>query len=280
MIVSAMNVNYDQPCALLQFTPAIFSAATSRPAAITAPPSCAWTAPAGASWIHVNSASSGQEDGPAMSPCHAAPTARRQSTPIVQTGGVLSILSVSPGFGSGNAGRFTFQLRDETGCGGIGGLLVDSGNALDCTLEAKKLSGIDLLDDTGEWLGPIPMGAGGQTPSSAIRAVSPSGSFAGLRHQLQPALPMSFWAAFGGDRRITREGWSSSGADTGTGTVSALPVPGSGARDGNPGGITNVTSVQLVMKGAPGGLVSALDPTQDGRAGVLDVRPISNAALG
>jgi hypothetical protein len=203
--------------------------------AITAPPSCAWTASTGATWVHLNGVASGQGNGTVPFAIDANPgaiqrngylTVQRQSTPMVQEGLVMSILSVSPGFGSGMASQFTFQLRDESGFQDISGLSVSFVNSPDCTVEVTKSNGIELLGDAGSWLGPIPPGAPGQALSNAICSVSSLGSsFSGSGNQLQAVLQMSFSAAFTGAHRITGESWSASGADTGAVPLGTWIVP-------------------------------------------------------
>ena len=216
-------------------------------------------------------------------------TVARQSTPVVQTGGILSILSVSPGFGAGAAGQFTFQLSDQNGYGDIAGLLVDFTNSPDCMVEATKAAGIALMGDTGVWLGPIPMGVPGQTLSNSICSVSSGSSFTGSGGQLQATLQMKFSAAFAGSHRITAEAWASAGVDTGTvplGTwsVPALSVAASGFSpcDVNQDGSMNVGDVQFVINPALGvsASLSALDLNQDGVVNVVDVQTVINAVLG
>jgi M6 family metalloprotease-like protein len=294
-----VNVNYDRPCASLQFASTVFSAlANNGSVAITAPPSCVWTASTGAGWIHLSGATSGQGNGTvafAVDPNSTAVqrnsylTVARQSTPVVQTGGVLSILSVSPGFGAGAAGQFTFQLSDQNGYGDIAGLLVDFTNSPDCMVEATKAAGIALMGDTGVWLGPIPMGVPGQTLSNSICSVSSGSSFTGSGGQLQATLQMKFSAAFAGSHRITAEAWASAGVDTGTvplGTwsVPALSVAASGFSpcDVNQDGSMNVGDVQFVINPALGvsASLSALDLNQDGVVNVVDVQTVINAVLG
>jgi M6 family metalloprotease-like protein len=244
----AVRVNYDPPCASLEFSSTVFPAtATTGYVTVSAPASCAWSASAGAGWIHLYGVTSGQGNGTVPFAVDAnsgaiqrtgAITVQRQSTTVVQTGGTLSILNVSPGFGSGAAGRFTFQLRDENGYSDLSGLAVTFTNSPDCVVEVTKSNGVillGLLGDTGLWLGPMPPGAPGQTLSNTLCSVSSSGSsFTGSGNQVQVTLQMNFSAAFAGAHRIMGESWSPSGADTGavplgTWIVPALTVSGPGS---------------------------------------------------
>jgi uncharacterized protein (TIGR03437 family) len=88
-------------------------------------------------------------------------------------------------------------------------------------------AGVELISDSGSWLGPISLGVPGQTLSNSICSVSSSGSsFTGSGNQLQVTLQMNFFAAFAGAHRITGESWSNaSGAGTGQVPLGTWVVP-------------------------------------------------------
>ena len=121
----SMTVNYDQPCATLNLSPAVFpSSGGFGSIAVSASPGCSWTASTAADWIALTGATIGQGDG--LVSFTVAPvstslqrngyiTVQRQSVPIVQTGTGASVLSATPASGHGNSGRFRFEFSDERG---------------------------------------------------------------------------------------------------------------------------------------------------------------------
>ena len=290
-----VNVSYDRPCASLQFPSMAFSAAAGNGSVVvTAPPSCGWTASTAASWIHLSGATSGQGSGTVTFSVDANSSdsqrngylsIARQSKPVVQSGTVLSILGVSPGNGYGSAGQFTFQLLDQNGSGDVAGLAVTFAGSRNCTVQATKSSGIMLLDGSGGWLGPIPLGIPGQTIANSICSVSSGSSLAGSGNQLQATLQMTFSAAFAGAHRITGEAWTSGAVDSGTvplgtWTVPATPAAGLSPCDVNQDGSIDVSDVQLAMNATLGVSPPAFDLNNDGMVTLADVQIIVNAIRG
>lgn len=290
-----MSVSYDRSCATLQFASTVFSAgAGSGSVTVAAPPSCAWTASTAATWIHLSGGASGQGSGTVAFTVDANDSATRrtsyltvarQSTPVVQTGGVLSILSVSPGVGAGSSGQFTFELLDQGGYGDISGLLATFTGAENCTVEATQSSGIVLLGDTGDWLGPIPWGSPGQALSNSVCAVTSGSSFTGSGSRLQTTFQMTFSAQFAGSHRITGEAWNSGGVDTGTvplgtWTVPAVPAAGISPCDVNQDGNTDASDVQLAVNAALGASPPTFDLSKDGFVNVVDLQIVMAAVQG
>jgi M6 family metalloprotease-like protein len=255
----SVKVNYDSPCAALQFSSTAFLAATNSGwVTVTAPPTCSWTASTGAGWIHLNGLTAGAGNGTVTFAVDANSgaaqrngyiTVQRQSTPVVQAGAAISVLSVSPSFGSGATGQFAFQLRDEDGYGDIDRLVVEFQGSPECQVYVYSTQ-VDLIGDAGSGLGPISLGAPGQTLSNSVCSVSSSGSsFTGSGNQLQVTLQMNFFAAFSGAHRITGEAWTAGGVDTGQAPLGTWVVPAA-----QPPGVTiaaNAVGAPFTLDGGP-----------------------------
>jgi len=223
----SVSVSYDTPCAALQLSSTAFSAAAgSGSIAVSAPSSCSWTASTGASWIHLTGVTSGQGNGtvPFAVDANSAAAQRngyiavgRQSTPIVQTGSNgISVLSVTPSFGSGDTGQFTFQVLDENGYADVTEVWAAFEGGTGCSVQVSNYNQI-LLTGAG---GSIPLGAPGQTLSNSNCSVSSTGSsYTGSNNLLQVTVQMSFFAAFAGAHRITGQAQNVAGTGLAGGTV-------------------------------------------------------------
>ena len=201
---------------------------------VTAPAGCSWAASTAATWLHLTGVISGAGNGVVPFTVDANSgaaqrsgyiTVQRQSTSVVQAGTVLSILTVSPSYGSGATGQFTFQLRDANGYTDLGSMWVRFLGPVPCWLEVTKTR-ISLLDDTGSWAGPILFSVPGQTLSNSVCSVSSTGSsFSGSGTQMQITLQLNFFAAFGGAHRISAEAWTLTNTDTGSVPLGTWTVP-------------------------------------------------------
>ena len=118
----SVTVNYDQPCAELEFSSTSFPAfGGSGSITVTAPPSCAWTASTKASWVVFSGVPSGQGNGTVNFTVGANDgsdqrssyvTVGRQSTTVLQNGAESPSLAVSPSYGTGASAQFTLDIHD------------------------------------------------------------------------------------------------------------------------------------------------------------------------
>ena len=232
-----MAVNYDQPCASLLISSTSFAAAGDSGAiTVTAPGTCAWTASTGTSWIALNGATSGHGNGTVSFVVAAntgakqrngSITVQRQSTGIVQKGSGISVLSVTPAWGMGNTGQFTFQLYDAAGYKDVTYTVITFSGSPACYLEVYPSSNqIYLSADDGSLLGPIHGNTAGGVESNNECSVSSSGSsISGSGNQLQITLQLNFFAAFGGAHRITAYASNSAVISLGTWVVPTVQQP-------------------------------------------------------
>jgi M6 family metalloprotease-like protein len=259
----SMTVNYDQPCATLNLSSAVFpSIGGSGSIAVAASPTCSWTASTAADWITLTGSTSGQGDGvvtftvPPVSTSlqrNGYITVQRQSVSIVQTGTGASVLSATPASGHGNSGRFTFEFSDERGYSGISSVHIhfsDNGNYFngsslpECEIKVSPASGAVWVqnDAASLELGPMYLATPGQSISNSQCTVySTGGSMSGAGNRLTITLQVAFAGSFTGTHRITGEAASSAG-DTdpiplGIWTVATSPsrsLPPRGARAPGP----------------------------------------------
>ena len=118
----SVTVNYDQPCAEIEYSSTSFPAfGGSGSITVTAPPSCAWTASTKASWIVFSGVPSGQGNGTVSFTVGANDgsdqrssyiTVGRQSTNFLQNGAESPSLNLSPGYGTGASAQFALDLHD------------------------------------------------------------------------------------------------------------------------------------------------------------------------
>jgi hypothetical protein len=259
----SMTVNYEQPCATLHLSSAVFpSIGGSGSIAVSAASTCSWTASTAADWIALTGPALGQGDGIVsftVSPISASlqrngyVTVQRQSVPIVQTGSGASVLSVRPASGHGDSGRFTFELSDEHGNADISSVSIhfsDNGNSFngsslpECEIKVSPADGAVWVENDAAslQLGPIFAGTAGQSISNSQCTVSSTGSSVSRAgNGLTITLQVAFSASFSGTHRITGEAASGAG-DTdpiplGIWTVAASPsrsLPPRGVRAPGP----------------------------------------------
>lgn len=232
-----VSVSYDQPCASLQYSATTFAAAGgSGTITVSAPGTCAWTASSASSWISFPGSKSGSGNG-TVSFSVAANTGanqlqgyiavQRQSTRIIQKGTTWSVLSVSPSFGTGATGQFTFAFDDVNGYSDIPYLSVSFSGSPTCEIYVYPRSGqLYLVDDSGSWLAPITIGTPGATASNSVCSIATSGSsIAGSGNQLLVTLQVNFFTAFGGAHRIEATVGSSPAVPVGTWIVPSTQQP-------------------------------------------------------
>jgi M6 family metalloprotease-like protein/uncharacterized repeat protein (TIGR01451 family) len=232
-----MNVNYDQACATLLISSNMMNAGGgSGTITVTAPGTCSWAASTGATWITLNGATYGQGNGTVsfvvaansgVNQRNGFITVQRQSLQIVQLGGGISVLSVSPVSGSGATGQFTFQFSDAAGYADIAAAQIEFLGWPDCYLAVYPSSNaIYLVASNGSYSGPINPNNAGSSLSNSLCSVSSSGSsISGSGNQLQITLQMSFFAAFGGAHRIVAWAWNNSSMTTATIPLGTWGVP-------------------------------------------------------
>ncbi len=229
----SVSVQYDEPCANLQVSKAIFDPSGGTGAiTVVAGANCSWNASTAASWITLTGAASGMGNGtvPFTITANSASlqrnsyiTVQRQSIPIVQSGSGLSILSVTPDSGSGNAGQFVFQLSDGAGYRNISyanlyfsdmGADYNGDSVPECQVQAWPSGYLYLHNDSSnQWLGPIYFGAAGQSISNSQCTVYSSGSsITGSGDQLTITLQVFFALSFVGTHRITGEAFNNQSA--------------------------------------------------------------------
>jgi len=252
----SVTVDYDQPCATLQFSSTSFPASGGiGSVSVAAPSSCVWAASTHASWISFTGPVSGQGNGTIRFAVAANKgsqqqnsyiTVQRQSTAIVEVGTGLSVLSVSPIFGSGASGQFTFEFSDSNGYSDVTGatLTFETGGAgaspssnnsapsgatgagvspKTCQISVNPASNtLSLLNDAGTgYLGPLSLNATGNSLSNSTCSVFSTGSsITGSGNNLQIIIPVAFSSEFLGGHRIVA---SASGRIAST-TVAATPL--------------------------------------------------------
>ncbi len=228
----SMTVRYDQPCATLQASQTVFDPLGGTGIiTVGAGANCSWNASAAANWITLTGATSGNGNGAvafSIAPNGAAlqrnstVTVQRQGVAIVQSGTGLSVLSVTPHLGAGNAGQFVFQLRDGAGYRDISyadlyfsdiGANYNSGGVPECVAAALGAGYLYLQNDAGDqWLAPLNLSIGGQSVSNSQCTIYSTGSsITGSGDLLTITLNVSFSLSFAGTHRITGEAFNGSG---------------------------------------------------------------------
>jgi hypothetical protein len=215
----SLTVNYDQPCATIVPSATIVGPlGGSVMITVSASRGCAWTASASASWISFTGPTSGQGNGAvavSISPNSAGQrngylTLQRQSIPIIQEGIALSVLSVSPNRGAGNAGQFVFQVKDSLGYQHISVVeagLSDVGLGLvsrDCEIEVFQSGtfSLTLFDDAAAQALPLSLGTPGSSVSNGQCTLYSTGSsIVGNGNMLTLTLQLSFSTTFTGTHR-------------------------------------------------------------------------------
>ena len=227
-----MTVDYDQPCATLALSSTVFpSIGGSGSIAVSAPPTCSWTASTGTDWIALTGTISGQGDGVVdfiVSPVSTFGqrsgfiTVQRQSSRIVQTGTGASVISATPVSGRGSSGQFTFEFPHEEGYSALSVLLAEFsdhsgpfyGGPPDCKIEVDLPIDQILLWDgpAGQWIGPISLSAQGQSLSNAACTVYSTGSsVSGTGNRLTLTLQVRFSPSFAGTHRVAGSAYGSGG---------------------------------------------------------------------
>lgn len=209
-----ITVNYDTPCAALQFSGTTFPAAGGTGTIqVTAPGNCAWSASTGTSWITFQGAASGSGNGTigfAVAPNSNAQmqsgciTVQRQSTRIVVGGTPMTVLSASPSFGAGASGQFEFLVEHGDDPANTLEVLVTFSGSPDCELLIGPNGGGNNSIVAVQGQAPINLSTPGAVVSNSMCSVSSSGSsITANGNQLWIRLQMNFFAAFAGAHRIS-----------------------------------------------------------------------------
>jgi M6 family metalloprotease-like protein len=208
----SVTVNYDQPCAAIQFSSTSFpSSGGSGSIAVTAPPSCAWTALTNVSWIVFNGVPSGQGNGTVSFTMGANGgsgqrstyiTVGRQSTSVVQSGAILPSLTVSPSYGTGTSAQFTLHVDDPAGFTDVLSVFLLLPSA--CTIDVQLGSTPTLiLQSDGPHSQSIPLSDPTATLSNGACTVSSAGtSFKGSGNQLNVSVQVTFSPAHAGPQAV------------------------------------------------------------------------------
>ena len=231
-----VTVNYDTPCATLLYSATSFQASGGAgTVTVTAPSGCAWTASTSAPWITFTGQTTGNGNGVVAFSLSANGnsnqqngyiTIQRQSTGIVQMGTAMTVLSVSPVYGSGDSGQFTLLVSDTNGHSDMSWGYVTFVGSPACRIQVYLPGGyLYLLSESGSQLGPLYLSSPGSTLSNSECSVAASGSsISGSGNQLQLKLQMSFFAAFAGAHRVTAS-VSNGARSTGTMALGTWVVP-------------------------------------------------------
>ncbi len=233
-----VSVSYDQPCASLQYSATAFPAAGgSGTITVSAPANCTWSASTASSWISFPNATSGSGHGTVPFSVAANSgadqqngyiTVQRQSTRIIERG-TKSVLSVSPSFGTGATGQFTFAFDDVNGYQDISSLSVNFSGSPSCYVYVYPSSGQLYLsgDPGGSSPPPVTIGTPGSTASNSSCSISSSGgSIAGSGNQLLFTVEVNFFASFAGAHRIEAEAGGSPTVPLGTWIVPSVQQAG------------------------------------------------------
>jgi len=138
---------------------------------------------------------------------------QRQSLPVVEAGTTVSVLSVDPSSGSGDAARFTFLVDDEAGYENVAGAFFTFSDipvlntpprcdiGIDVALNQVSLFGF--IGGSFEYVGDFQFGSAGSKLSSDQCTVYSDGStMSGAGNQLTIALQVGFAPSFAGRHRI------------------------------------------------------------------------------
>jgi hypothetical protein len=209
-----VTVNYDPPCAGLQFSATSFPAhGGSGTVTVTAPSSCNWTASTNAGWISFASGTPGNGNGSVQ--FTVAPNGggnqqngyiyvQRQATRIIEYGTARTVVGVSPVYGTGDSGQFTFQFDDASGYQNLTWAYISfgiSGCKLQVYLPGKYLY---VMVDSGQLVGPLNLTTPGGNLSNSDCSVASSGSSVnGSGTGVQLTLQTSFFSSFAGAKRVS-----------------------------------------------------------------------------
>jgi len=228
-----VSITYSPPCATLNPTSHNHGAgAETGTFAITAPPTCSWTATSDASWITITGGQSGTGSGTVSYAVSANTIPTLIGTPTVRTGSILagfhtftviqastltdqppSLDWVSPNSGSGNSQTFTFSASDPRGAANLGLIEVDfvrfGSNRFICqvtyvinsftegngaSVSAGSLS--FLTDDQKTFTGPYTVGVSNVALQNSQCGVDLSGvTVTTSGNSVQMAFPMVFFGA-------------------------------------------------------------------------------------
>jgi hypothetical protein len=219
----SMTVDYDKPCATLALSFTVFpSMGGSGSIAVSAPPTCSWTASTAADWIALTGTTSGQGDGVVNFTVSLSSTVgqrggyitvQRQSSRIVQTGTGASVISATPVSGRGSSGQFRFEFSHEEGYSALKELLVEFsddsgviyGGLQGCKIDVYPSENLLGLWDNpvGQMVGPISLSTPGQYLSNGACSVYSDGSsISGTGNTLTLMLQVRFSPSFAGTHRI------------------------------------------------------------------------------
>jgi hypothetical protein len=235
-----VTVSYDQPCASLQYSATTFPASGgSGTITVSAPNNCAWSASSASAWIGFPGGTSGSGNGSVTFSVAANSgsnqqsgyiAVQRQSTRIIEKGTRWSALSVSPSFGTGATGQFTFAFDDVNGYQDISYLWVDFFSVSPtCQIYVYPGNGeLNLTGDPGASSPPpVYIGTPGSTASNSACSISSSGSsVTGSGNQLLVTLAVNFFTSFGGAHRIEASVGGSTTVPVGTWIVPSAEQPG------------------------------------------------------
>ncbi|HEY1220545.1 MAG: Ig-like domain-containing protein [Bryobacteraceae bacterium] len=235
--VLPVSVSYDQPCASLQYSATTFPASGgSGTITISAPANCAWNASTASSWISFTGSTIGSGNGavPFFVAANSSSNQQdgniaveRQSARIIEQGTRWTVLSVSPSFGTGATGQFTFAFDDVNGNQDIYGLAATFSGSPNCTIYVfPSYNELYLLGDPGATNPPpILIGSPGTASNSVCSISSTGSSITGSGNQLMVTLAVSFLAPFGGAHRMEAFAFDQGGDTSPTVPVGTWTVP-------------------------------------------------------
>jgi hypothetical protein len=231
------TVTYDPVCATLSMSGSPFpSNGGTGSIAVSAPPTCSWTAVTRSDWITLTGGTSGHGNGSVRFTVGTGPggtaqrngyvTVQRQSLKVIQAGTGTVIVGASPIFGTGSDAHLTFSFSDPRGYADISSANIDISTLAEPSLASCSMffnrgsSTVSLLNDAGtQYSNPLNLTvAGGSVANSQCTLSSTGSSISGAGNSLQLGLQLSFAPAFVGSHNVVV-----SVTDT-TGTSNSLQV--------------------------------------------------------
>ncbi len=217
----SVSVGYDPSCAALSLTASAFtSSAGTGTLTITAGSTCSWTVTSPVGWLTFPGAVSGQGNGAVTFVVAANPlptertayiSAQRQSIRILQAAaGSPSVTGLSPNYGTGATGQFTFQFADPAGYTDINYAYVIFDGAPGCILQVLMPwhlghAGVILVSDSGNQILPALSldAAGASVSNSQCTAYATGSSVTGSGTSAQVTLQLGFSPAYAGAHRVS-----------------------------------------------------------------------------
>jgi uncharacterized protein (TIGR03437 family) len=227
-----VHVTYGRPCAAIPTAQVSFSAAANTGTfAVSADPTCVWSASSSGDWLTVTSSATGAGSSTVAFSATANTgvlnrigyiTAGGQTFSVQQAGTNIITAKVTPASGNGESELFTFQVSDSSGYADIAEIIVDFFGVPGCKFNVTwagvfqngiPIPGLNLYALSGQFWDNVqsagailfePPSVPSQTVSNGACSISSSGaSFAGSGNDLRITVPIQFLAGSGTYRILT-----------------------------------------------------------------------------